>query len=227
MINKIIRRINAYRNIPPATTDLYLMVRKYLPTNLSILEAGAHVGMDTYGLSKLWPRGRVYAVEPIPSLYQILTEKCAACKNVFPFNIALGDANEERDIFISGGTSNASSSLMTPTAHTTLFPQVTFDQTMKVKVRRIADWAKEENIAKFDLLWLDMQGYEVNALIGADHLLSQTSVIYTELSREALYEGMPTEKEYIAFLETRGFKLSFLTPGDDIKEGIFINTTIL
>jgi len=47
-------------------------IAKYLPVNPVIIEAGAYIGNDTLEMSKVWPKGRIYAFEPVPMLYEKL-----------------------------------------------------------------------------------------------------------------------------------------------------------
>jgi 2-O-methyltransferase len=223
LYHKVLGRINARRKIPTAVTDLFVAVKKYLPANPSILEAGAHMGFDTYGLAKIWPKAEIYAFEPVPKLYTSLVQRVSSLKNVKTFCMALGEQNDTVAMYVSGGDSTGSSSILKPTVHLARFPGVTFDHTIPVPVKRMDDWAKDQNISRIDFIWLDMQGYEVYALKGAGELLKTVSVIYTELCASELYAGLTTRDEYIRFLNGTGFELISSLGEDEITEGIFIN----
>ncbi|HMG93403.1 MAG TPA: FkbM family methyltransferase [Chryseolinea sp.] len=223
----LVERINSYKRIPASVTELYLNVKKYLPKNPNILEAGAHMGYDTYGLARIWSAGRVYAFEPVPDLYAELRERTRNLKNVKTFKLALGNENRNLEMYVSGGGSTASSSILKPRDHLEVFPAVTFDNKISVQVKKVSDWAKSENISVIDLFWLDMQGFEVYALQGAGDLLRNVKVIYTELCRNELYSGMFTKESYIEFLDKSGFDLISLTGDGEISDGIFVNKIIL
>jgi FkbM family methyltransferase len=219
----LIARINSHKRIPTPVTELYFNVKKYLPKNPNILEAGAHMGYDTYGLARIWSAGNVYAFEPVPNLYGELTKRTRNLKNVKTYNLALGNENGNLEMFVSAGDSSASSSILKPKDHLEKFPSVTFDNKISVQVKKISDWAKSENIITIDLLWLDMQGFEVYALEGAGDLLRKVKVIYTELCSEELYSGMFTKESYIEFLDKSGFDLISVTGDGEINDGIFVN----
>ena len=127
-------------------------------------------------------------------------------------------------MYVSGGASTASSSILKPTAHLNIFPSVTFDNKIVVPLKKLGDWAHEEKVTTIDLLWLDMQGYEVYALEGAGNLLQDVYVIYTELCKSELYSGLVTQNTYIEFLRGAGFDLISLAGDSEVSEGIFINT---
>lgn len=222
--HELVSRINSHRRIPPTVTDLYQKVKKLIPKNPVIVEAGAHMGYDTYGLAKIWSKGMVYAFEPIPYVYDNLVERLKKVSNVRTYNLALGQMNGVVEMHVSSGGSTASSSVLKPSVHLAKFPSVTFRSKIEVPVKRIADWAKEEKVSKIDLLWLDMQGYEVNALQGSGNLIQSVSVIYTELCKSELYVGLVTQGEYIDFLKKLGFELIYLTGDGEVNDGIFLNT---
>lgn len=223
LYEKLIGRINSNRKIPQSVTELYLKTKKYLPKSPIILEAGAHMGFDTFGLAKVWSNGFVYAFEPVPDLYEKLFERLEGLVNAKCYNLALGKENGKIEMHISSGFSTASSSILRPTAHLDLFPTVTFDKKITVPIRRLKDWAIDAKVSRIDLLWLDMQGYEVYALEGAGDLLQNVSVIYTELCRTELYSGLIVQDDYIAFLKKFGFELQSITGDGEVNEGIFIN----
>ncbi|HLA58616.1 MAG TPA: FkbM family methyltransferase [Puia sp.] len=208
-------------------TELYWKIKRYLPENPIILEAGAHMGFDTYGLSQIWPKGVIHAFEPIPEMYDSLVDRLKGVKNVKTYNVALGRDNGNIEMYVSGGNSTASSSILKPASHLELFPSVTFESKIIVPVNKLSDWAEQEGITRLDLLWLDMQGYEVYALEGAGHLLKDVSVIYTELCKNELYSGLITQDLYIEFLAGLDFELVEVTGDGEVGEGIFISRSAL
>ena len=205
LVKKAFYRINAYLKIPKSVTDLYWAVKMYLPNNPVVLEAGAHEGFDTFGLSTIWPDGKVYSFEPVPNLFKELKDRVSNKRNVKIYNVALGEVTKTMRMYISSGDSSGSSSLMKPTEHLQIYPGVEFKTTLDVAMTSLNDWSQQEEVARIDLMWLDMQGYEMNALKGASRLLDNVSVIYTELCRRPLYEGMKTQDEYVSFLKHAGF----------------------
>ena len=218
--------MNSYKGIPKSVTELYFSVQRFLPKNPKIIEAGAHLGYDTLGLSKIWPNSMIYAFEPIPYLYNDLAKRLNGKKNVRLFNLALGEKNASVEMYISSGESSGSSSILKPSKHLEMFPDVVFESRKLVQMKTLNQWAKEENVPRIDLMWLDMQGYEVNALKGAGDFIKSVSIIYTELCKSELYEGLCTKDNYISFLNNLGFKLIEVCGDGEVSEGVFINTNI-
>lgn len=220
---KLSVKVNLYKGIPKSVTELYFLVRKYLPKSPIILEAGAHMGFDTLGLANIWPNSMIHAFEPIPNLYKDLRERVKDKRNVKTYNIALGEKSSPVEMYVSSGGSSASSSVLKPTKHIEMFPNVAFESKIVVSMKTLNEWAEEQNVSKIDLMWLDMQGYEVNALKGADSLIRGVSVIYTELCQTELYEGLSIRGNYEPFLKDLGFNLIKIHGDEEVSEGVFVN----
>jgi hypothetical protein len=58
------------------------------------------------------------------------------------------------------------------------------------------------------LLKYDVQGWEPQALAGAEGILDFVAVIQTELSSGALYDGQPDGLDLARIIERRGFRVS-------------------
>src|SRR5690606_14954821 len=81
----------------------------------------------------------------------------------------------------------------------------TLKETHIVEVRRLDDVEilRDKNI---DLLWMDVQGYEKNVLLGAKETLNRTTSIFLEVSKgNKDYKGSTTYSELTSILITYGF----------------------
>lgn len=59
-----------------------------------VIDIGANLGYYTRTLSRLvGPQGKVYAVEPVPPIFEVLNANTRRCHNVELMNIALGEQN--------------------------------------------------------------------------------------------------------------------------------------
>ncbi len=178
----------------------------YVNPTYSILEAGAHIGVDTLKLAKL-TTGKIYAFEPIPSLYQQLSLAIKDASNVDAFELALGNQSGEANFFVSSGESDASSSILQPIEHLKTNPKVKFDQQIIVKTSTLDDWAKTNNIQNVDFMWLDMQGYEYDMLSLSTVIFPTVRILFTEVSTIELYRGQMLYENFKQWLFDQGFKL--------------------
>jgi len=150
--------------------------------------------------------------EPQQKLYEIIKSKCQNDEQVF--NVALGSHACEKDMFISdreGGIevgAGASSSLMKPKIHLTEHPEVTFPTTETVQVHRLDEFLKSENLRaiNYNMLNIDVQGYELEVLKGADSILGCIQLMILEVNLAEVYEGCPLVGELDEFLKAYNFE---------------------
>lgn len=197
--------------------------KEFLPARPIILEAGACDGTDTLQLARLWPKGRVYSFEPVPSMYKLASKKIAGQQNIELFPYALNDKDATVTIHVSSGRSNASSSLLDPLDHLQIHPDVLFSENLEVPAYTIDSWAKQNNVHNVDLMWLDMQGAEFRVLNASPNILGTVKLIYTEVSLIETYKGVMLYPEFRAWMEERGFfVLREDLPYDDMGNVLFI-----
>ena len=181
-------------------------IKKYLPKNPVILDCGANDGWDTINLASM-TKNMIYAFEPLPELFDRLTERTKSFKNIKCFPFALNDKNGWVEFHVSEGGSDASSSILPPKQHLTDHPQVLFKKTIKVESKTLDSWAEENGVSKIDFLWLDMQGFEMQMLMAAPNILKTVSGICTEVNLHESYEGTKLYPEYKEWLLSQGFKV--------------------
>ncbi len=195
--------------LPTETLDL---AKQFLPDNPVIIDAGAHDGTESTVMAKQWPNGHVHAFEPVPEIYQCLLNTTKDFSNISTYNFALSHANEAAEMFISEwvqelGTPSHSSSLLYPKDHLIYAPHVVFPKLIMVDTFTIDTWAVNNNIDHVDMLWLDMQGVELNVIKASPNILKGVKVILTEVEFVEAYEGQYLYDELKSWLEELGFVL--------------------
>jgi hypothetical protein len=80
-----------------------LMMKKYVPRNPIILEAGAHLGEDTARLVRFFNPEKLYAFEPVPELFESLKESTLSLAAVECFPYALAEKCGKSKLHVSSG----------------------------------------------------------------------------------------------------------------------------
>jgi FkbM family methyltransferase len=194
----------------------------------TIVEAGASDGVDTLELSKYFPEAKIYALEPVKDQFKHLTIKFRNTDNVFLINKALDNQISRRKIYVGKNIGylqgQGSSSLMKPQMHEAIFPEIKFEKFETIETTTLTELLKEFNIKKIDLLWLDIQGKEFDVLTEFhESLKSKVKLLYLEMSRLPIYEGMPTIKNFTKFLEDSGFVCIFDDVGAISGNRLYLN----
>jgi hypothetical protein len=101
-------------------------IKQFLPANPIVVEGGAHAGIDTLEMAKIWPFGKIHAFEPIPNLYSKLKTNTRKVKNIKIYPLALSNNTGTATMHVSTGASDGSSSLLPPKEHLKEHPDVMF-----------------------------------------------------------------------------------------------------
>lgn len=173
-----------------------------------IIEAGAAMGEDTVNFSNLFPKGKIYSFEPSPSAYSHTYQLIKDRSNVDLYNNALGEKTGEvlkMNISDRFGETWGSSSILAPKEHLSCHKDITFKDTVDVKIVNLDDFILKKKIKCVDFLWLDLQGYEPLVLKSSPELLKITKYIYTEVNLIELYEGVMLYPAYKEMMESKGY----------------------
>jgi len=109
---------------------------------------------------------------------------------------ALADYEGSAEMHIETANQGQSSSLLKPGTHTAHYPGITFPDRETVNVTTL----DRLGLTGYNFLNIDVQGAELLVLKGGPRTLEGVDYIYTEVNREAVYEGCPMIEELDAFL---------------------------
>jgi len=180
-------------------------LKQYLPKDPVIVDCGAHIGSDSVELSRIFQKGQIHSFEPVPDLYERLKRNTRRRSNISCYQLALSDKNGEAEMFVSSGSSDASSSLLAPTGHMNQHPEVKFSDTVSVETITIDSWAEKNKVDRVDFLWLDMQGFEMQMLSASTKILPTVKAIHTEVNTKELYKNSVLYADFRKWLESKGF----------------------
>ena len=80
--------------------------------------------------------------------------------------------------------------------------------TASIRVTRLSDALPAGEIVAPTLLKLDVQGFELPAMVGCEDVLEHFAWVYVECSFLELYAGQSLADEVIAWLRERGLRLA-------------------
>lgn len=136
-----------------------------------VIDAGANLGITAVYLSRL--AEKVYAFEPVPQTYSFLQEtiRLNGRKNIEPVPSALGNTAGVLEMQIFPPDKSGWNSAFVP--HTDESHPVA---TQKVPLIRLDEFVKERSIDRIGFLKIDVEGYELEVLRGAEGLLRASSI---------------------------------------------------
>ena len=194
------------------------LVKKYNMKIVGALHIGAHYGEEI----KDYVDHRIKNLcffEPLSKSLEILEENLSEYADqaeiqIYPY--ALGNQDCDIEMFVSdhGGMC---SSVLRPKIVLEQYPGIKFPRKEKVKMVRLDEC--EIDPADYNFMNIDVQGYELEVLKGAENLLNNIDYVYTEINVAEVYANAPHVDELDKFLSTYGFSrvetdLSGTTWGD-------------
>jgi FkbM family methyltransferase len=171
--------VRIFRELPTGV-DLSYDMKRLLPNTVvrTIFDVGANVGNTvTYFMSQ-FARPCLFAFEPHPPAFEVLTSRFAHRPNVSCFSIAFGSSVGREKL-----TSDRGLTLNRLVSETQTYPGTTEE----VIVETVDTFCVDRGITKVDLLKIDTEGSDLDVLIGAGTMLSTSSIgiVYLEVGMNA------------------------------------------
>jgi FkbM family methyltransferase len=186
----------------------------------SVVDVGAYVGEWSSGIRKLFPGSEILMVEPLPAKRQGLEHVAKRLGGRVQIESALLGAE--------GGTRLRFCEMETGSS---VFEEASeFRRSHQEYTTRTLDEVVAEHFPEWqriDLLKLDVQGYELEVLKGAERVLKQTELILVECSLIPINTGCPLVGDVFEFMSRQGFRLLDICSQVRRKDGALWQTDLL
>jgi FkbM family methyltransferase len=160
------------------------LVKKYNMNVSGVIHIGAHYGEEVSNYVNLGIDD-IVLFEPLKENFEVLKNNVSELNaNITGYCVALGNKNQNVNMFLSSNNLE-SSSVLKPKIHLNLHPEVVFSGEELVEMKRLDDFLFEN----YNFINLDVQGYEMEVLKGAEKTLKNIDYLYCEVNRNEVYEG--------------------------------------
>lgn len=151
-------------------------IQGILKPNWIVIDIGANLGY--YALLEASKVKKVYAIEPVKRSFNTLNKsiKLNKYKNIKTYNLAIGSQNGIQDIVISKKINW--STMLDPDIIIDKYEQSFsefYKETKKVETLTLDNFVKINKIGRIDFIRMDVEGYEVEVIKGADYVFSLMS----------------------------------------------------
>lgn len=211
------------------------LIKPYLPENPLLLEAGAFKGEDSLYMARLFPSASIHLFEPVPELFELLTENIRNLSTIQCWQLALSDTSGVTRFYVAEkkekpGIPTQAGSLLSPKERLRA-SSIIYPRTIEVPTITLDAWAEQQQINRLDFLWLDAQGHELAILKGGQQILATVTALLVELHFIQAYEGQPLAQEIISWLDTQGFTMIARDyteqPSWFFGNGLFVRTSVI
>ena len=203
-------------NYRPGTSDQSLIYdillkqgRKaeyWLPEDIDakiILDIGANIGMASNYLSKRFPKARIFAFEPVPDNFALLSKNVQSLGNVQPFQKALGAKDGAFEMLYSDSNKNLGGYSFHEAGSNS-------EKRINVEVRDAGSMMREIGLESADIIKIDTEGSEYDILTSLGrNFLGKVKWIYGELHGNRDFELLAylSEQFEIGVRRTMGHRL--------------------
>lgn len=142
---------------------------KYNNKHLVLFDVGANVGEYSTSIVNIFKSMdyTLYSFEPSYATFDVLKTKMNGASKLKLINKGLSSETKTIELHSDKEVSTLSSVYQRDLRHTDLI----FANVEKIEVIRLDEFCQSENIEGIDFLKLDVEGHELEVLIGAKHLL--------------------------------------------------------
>ena len=189
---------------------MFIVSKIFNPNDIKlVIDGGASIGDTSEKLCNLFPLAEVHAFEPFPQFQEILKQKVIANTKIISHEFALGDKNSLTTL--NTNLSDGTNSLFKSNSKSKEIYGSLMDSTGGIKVQtiRLDDWMGSLEQQVIDILKLDIQGGELQALNGANQILKAGRIkcVICEFMFEPSYEKQPSWIELAYKFESHGLRL--------------------
>lgn len=175
----------------------------------TVFDVGAYQGEVTAQYASMFPEAQIYSFEPFPQTFEALSKKFAGNGRVHLVNTAVTSQSGSASFHVNDIPAT-NSLLPRPTAGRRYFPSGGKTcRKIDVPTTSLDDFCSQSQITSPDVLKMDIQGNELEALRGAEKILrtGNVALIYTEVTFVPHYESGVLFDELSAHLKDRGYSL--------------------
>jgi len=176
---------NYFEGIP--TFDKYgqiswSWIQPLFPSNLVIVDVGANDGLNTCNIAQTWPDAKIHALEAAPRAYVEMLKHIAETNfnNITTHYLAICDHNGTVPFYLCRGANgddisyDHASSLLPPSLGLASCNQ---ESVIEVPCMILDDWCLHNNIDHIDILKLELEGFELQALQCSPNILKKVKMI--------------------------------------------------
>jgi FkbM family methyltransferase len=179
------------------------MIYQYNLNIKGVLHIGAHYGQEYKDYINNNIKNIIF-FEPLMNNYNILLNNINLSENIKTYNMALGNITGEIEMYVETFNQGMSSSILEPDIHLQQYPNIVFNKKEIVKIDKLDNIIFDKD--NFNMINIDVQGYELEVFKGSIKSLDYINIIYTEVNRDEVYKNCSKVEELDIFLKDFNFE---------------------
>ena len=212
------------------TYDFIDVIKNYIDLyNIDVIfDIGSRDCCQSLELADWFPESKIFAFEPVDSNADWCQKSIYNRNNIQFFKSAISKIDGIVSFYeVTNGNIGASSLLQKNDGHA--YGASYEQKEISVQSIRGDSFLSKNNIDKLDLIWMDVQGSEIEVLDSFGEYLNNIKAIHTEVGLSEVYKQSTVKNDLIQYLQQKGFTLKkSISNSLNIEEDcIFINNKFL
>lgn len=133
-----------------------------------IIDIGANVGFFSKMVRSLYPSSKIYAIEPVPAIYNLMSKNLNGDQGTMLFNFAVFNKKGKQEMFFDESDS--------------LISKISSKGKFYVQTDTLDNFINKQKINYIDILKIDVESFENYVLLGAKQALSKTKYLLLEIT---------------------------------------------
>jgi len=209
-----------------AATTEHIPILKSVGKIKTIIDIGANKGQFALAARYVFPEAKIISFEPLSAPAEKFNKLFKNDVNIVLNQVAAGPEKHTLPIHVSK-KDDSSSLLPIGSRQSAIFPGTEESHTEEIKVAPLIHYINEEDLVVPIFVKIDVQGYELEVLIGCEELNEFFDYIYVECSFIELYENQALADEVIQYLSKKSFRLKGIYNTYYDKKGVAIQSDFL
>ena len=182
-------------------------VKKKLKKNSNAIDIGANLGYFSILFSSIIKQGKVYSFEPEKKNFKKLIDniKLNNCKNILPYNIGLGNSKSQQKLYLTNEINEG--------GHHILNSNSSNRQYQTINTEKLDNIIKDKK--KFEIVKIDVEGYELEVLKGMTNVLKKTHFVIIEENNN--FEKIDLFLNKFNFKKIKKFKVDLIFENQNFK----------
>ena len=189
--------------------------KKYIANDAVCIDVGAHGGSWSIPLSKICVHGNIFAFEALPYYADVLKKTLFLLRrnNVEVINKAVMEVSRDIDLKYK----NSKGKSLTGLTH--ISPNGKDSGTVRVEGTTLDTFIKDRDIRRIDFLKIDVEGFELFVLKGAENsILKYKPLIYCEIMEKWTSRYGYKPHDIFNYLNSHGYKVYHIDEKKQIVE---------
>lgn len=189
------------------------LAKKLINQKFTILDIGGGIGASLKLYTENFPGHKIIVFEPVSENLRAIKERFPSSTNIEFINCAAGNENTEKQINIASRITSSSLLPLSADPGSKVFNESNLGKTgvETITMVRLDDFLAK-NQDEIGIMKIDVQGYEMDVLKGAEVTLKRTDIIVLEANNHEGYIGSAKYYDIDKYLRERNYTLYDILP---------------